>query len=74
MKMLLSAGIAVVDREAFDALLDYSGSVPTGTMVGKRWKRRRDYHDESKGWLMGEYAEHPDPELIHIIWRDLEVV
>lgn len=74
MKMLLDATTAVVDAEAFAALYDYSCSVPTGTTIGKRWKRRRDYYDETKGWVLGEYAAHPNPDVVRIVWRDLVVV
>lgn len=74
MKALLDAKTAIVDAEAFAALMDYSGSIPTGTTIGKRWKRRRDYYDESKGWVMGEYAADPNPDYVRIIWRDLVVV
>lgn len=76
MKLLLDSTTAIADAEAFSALYDYSSSLPTGTTIGKRWKRRRDYHDESKGWVLGEYAEcnPPNPDRVRIIWRDLEVV
>lgn len=74
MKALLDADTAVMDQEAFNALPDYSCSLPTGTTIGKRWKRRRDYHDETKGWVMGEYVTHRDPNLTGIVWRDIEVV
>lgn len=76
MKLLLDGKTAVVDQEAFDALYDYSASLPTGTTIGKRWKRRKNYHDESQGWILGEYAEcsPPDPQQVRIIWRELEVV
>lgn len=52
----------------FDALLDYSSSIPTGTTIGKRWKRRKVYHDESRGWVVGEFVEHPDPDVVGIKW------
>jgi hypothetical protein len=46
----------------FDALPEYSCSLPTGTIVGKRWKRDNNWgglrgHDPSRGedWYMGEY-------------------
>lgn len=58
----------------FNALLDYSASLPTGTTIGKQWKRRNDYYDESKGWRLGEYVEHPNPDLVGIRWRDIEIV
>lgn len=60
-------------KTEFDELLDYSCSNPSGTTIGKRWKRRSDYHDETKGWYMGEYIEHPDPDLVGIKWREIVV-
>ena len=74
MILLLDDKTAIVDPEMFSSLLDYSSSLPTGTTIGKRWKRRRDYHDESKGWVMGEYLADSDPDYVQIKWRDLEVV
>jgi hypothetical protein len=65
--------VQLTQRE-FDELLDYSASLPTGTTVGKRWKRRNDYHDESKGWRLGEYVEHDNPDLVGIRWRDIEII
>lgn len=74
-RMLLDAHTAIVNKAAFNALPDYSASLPTGTTPGKRWKRRRDYYDETKGWVLGEYTDHPTrPDLVRIIWRDLEIV
>lgn len=65
---------AVMGPEDFQALPDYSASIPTGTTIGKRWKRRKDYHDESKGWRLGEYVGHLNPDLVAIRWRTIEVV
>lgn len=73
---------AVVTRSAFDTLLSYDTSTPTGKTVGKRWKRRcwnRDadgrlvWLDE---WQMAEIEEcdPPEPGYIVIRWRTLEVV
>lgn len=67
-------GPAQMTQSEFDALLDYSASLPTGTTIGKQWKRRNDYHDESKGWMLGEYVEHPNPDLVGIRWRQIEIV
>ena len=39
---------AVMDKEYFDALGDYSMSLPTGTYVGKRWKR--DMNGNAPHW------------------------
>lgn len=32
---------AVMDKEYFEALGEYSASLPTGTYIGKRWKRNQ---------------------------------
>ncbi|PZU95514.1 MAG: hypothetical protein DI527_00465 [Chelatococcus sp.] len=46
----------------FRSLLEYSGSLPTGTTPGKRWKRLDGVHDyefRKRGgkpvWMVGEY-------------------
>lgn len=65
--------VARLTQQEFDALHDYSASLPTGTTIGKQWKRRNDYYDASKGWQLGEYVEHPDPNLGGIRWRDIEI-
>lgn len=60
-------------QQEFDELLDYSCSIPTGTIIGKKWKRRNDYHDESKGWMMGEYIQDPKgrEDMVGIEWSDI---
>lgn len=42
----------------FRALPDYSGSLPTGTTPGKRWRRLDGAHDrdcKDPCWMIGEY-------------------
>ena len=61
----------------FRALPEYSCSVPTGTEIGKRWKRRIPYHGEPCEWFLGEYVE-PDAEQkekgqVGIQWTRIEV-
>lgn len=73
-QMLLTPTEAVVTQAAFDALPEYSCSIPTGTRIGKRWKRAKNYRDRTKGWWLGEYEQHPDPDFVRIRWRDLMVV
>jgi hypothetical protein len=36
-------------QKEFDTLLEYSTSIPTGTTIGKRWKRHRYYFKNTKG-------------------------
>ena len=61
--------IAYVPIEEFNQLLEYSTSIPTGTTVGKRWKRDNNWHrkngPDADWWLM-EYVEDPDPKFVGI--------
>lgn len=50
----------------FDSLLEYSKSMPTGTTIGKRWKRK-----DSGVWWLGEYTESPYPNRVGVIWREI---
>ena len=51
----------VISREAFNALPDYSCTVPTGAAIGKRWRRGQPYTNPTE-WLMGEYVELTDAQ------------
>lgn len=59
----------------FKDLREYSCSLPTGTTVGKRWKRNENAYGPTRGpepdWWLGEYTEHPDPERVGIRWRKI---
>jgi hypothetical protein len=55
----------------FEALPDYSCSLPTGTTVGKQWRRRTPYcigqgiiHE----FYLGEFVESYKPGQIGIEW------
>lgn len=72
--------VAVLTRKQFDALLEYSCSLPTGTTIGKQWKCRRPYIDDGNppDWYLGEYVEDPNPEYrqkgyVGIKWRKIEI-
>lgn len=56
----------------FDALPEYSESLPTGTTIGKRWKREcRD------GWVVGEYTSKEPKDrgdVVRIQWYLPEIV
>lgn len=64
----------VISREDLKALGEYSCSLPTGVVVGKRWRRNLNaYRFDLKGaepvWMIGEYVEsEDDPEIIKIKW------
>ena len=72
--ILVDDRTAVMERADLEELPDYSCTLPTGTTIGKRWKRRRNYYDESKGWVMGEYAPCAEPGYVAIVWRDVLLV
>jgi hypothetical protein len=56
--------MAIMDRAYFDELLEYSASLPTGTYLGKRWKRNTrgavpfwkcsECGSEFSGWIDAE--------------------
>lgn len=67
---------AIMDRADFDGLLEYSCSIPTGVVIGKRWKRREPYRlDDPRpaAWWLGEYAQlDGDPQgTCRILWREI---
>lgn len=74
--MLLDDDSAILTRKEFNDLPEYSLSLPTGTIIGKRWKCRT-YGYPTETWIMGEYTPDPNgrPDHVGIIWRNvLEVV
>jgi hypothetical protein len=66
-------GILLTSRE-FEALLDYSCSLPTGTTVGKQWRRRCPYSISAESvhrFYLGEYVECSIPGEIGIEWTEI---
>lgn len=75
---------ALMDRATLDSLLEYSCTVPTGVVLGKRWKRGycecvdsglRNYgscktHDT---WHLGEYVPGGSGHAL-IKWREILIV
>ena len=70
--MTSSDAIVLPDTDV-EALLEYSCSLPTGTTIGKRWKRLEPYrapaHQQRR--YLGEYVEHADPDKVGIRWTPL---
>lgn len=63
-------------QEEFDKLREYSCSLPTGTTIGKRWKRNQNAFapgDNEPDWWMGEYVEHEDPDAVGTRYRKIEI-
>lgn len=71
----------VLTKSDFDELPEYSCSIPTGTTIGKRWKRNiyafdPSAHDPRTGnsiddWYLCEYVQHTDPKLVGIIYKHI---
>ena len=68
--------IDVMTRAEFDALPTYSCTLPTGTTIGKKWKRDvnepRRFHGDfavKEEWWTGEYIPDPEPGMVGIKWR-----
>lgn len=59
-----------MSRADFNALLEYSTSLPTGTTIGKKWKRQCPHGT----WVTGEYVPDPEPKMVGIKWRRVVVV
>lgn len=65
----------ILTRVEFHMLPEYSCTIPTGTTIGKRWRRREPYGapEERAAWFMGEYVPSPMPGHVGIHWRRIEV-
>lgn len=62
-------------QEEFDDLFEYSMSVPTGVIMGKKWKRNNLVFQGGKEWFQGEYRQHPDdPNMACIVWTPIVIV
>jgi hypothetical protein len=60
--------VVYVTRREFNDLLEYSHTLPTGTTIGKTWKRKN-----GTDWYMGEYVPDDDPKMIGIVWTKIVV-
>lgn len=56
-------------QEEFDALPEYSTTIPTGKSIGKQWRRQLYFGKYRGGWVRAEYVEDPDPEYVGIVWH-----
>lgn len=52
---------AILDQAEFDALLEYSASIPTCKPIGKRWKTWQNGR-----WYLREYVESNDEGYVNI--------
>lgn len=61
------------------SLGEYSCSLPTGVVVGKKWLRNDAAFDRSAAeperWFLGEYIEvHDLTPTVHIRWTEIDIV
>lgn len=57
-----------VTMAEFAALSEYSTTLPTGTTIGKKWKRKHPL-----GWMMGEYIDIDRVDQVGIKWSRIQV-
>lgn len=64
-----------MSQREFDALPEYSCTLPTGTTVGKKWKRREPYGADpaTATWYLGTYTDIGDERKVGIEWWRIEV-
>lgn len=67
---------ALMDIKTFDALHDYSATIPTGAYPGKMWKRHDGAYDPrchpaKRTWMLMWYGDHKDPEKVSINHRKI---
>ena len=57
-----------LDKEELKSLPEYSGTIPTGTTIGKTWKCNIFYDIPHlyPVWIICRYAEHPNPTKVAI--------
>lgn len=80
--------VVELTRQEFDALPEYSCSLPSGTTIGKRWKCNKDAYrgrhsvisaaeeritGVPENWWVGTYVEDPDPNLVGIKWQKIQL-
>lgn len=58
-------------KAEFDALGEYSTTLPTGTTIGKRWKRAKPWDSKNPTWYLGEYVPGAFPGSVGIKWSHI---
>lgn len=69
--------VVYMNEREFKELLEYSHTLPTGTEIGKKWKRRVPPDGPGGTWFLGEYVEDVEPYKsqgsVGIKWSVIEV-
>jgi len=63
----------VLTKKQFDELLEYSCSLPTGTTIGKQWKKGVPYNNP-KTWYLCEYVKHEGESKVGITYKKITAV
>jgi hypothetical protein len=62
--------IAAISRDELLQLPEYTTSLPTGTTIGKRWRRSKG----DGGWEIGEYVRSALPNHVGIKWYQVQLL
>ena len=73
-EILVDADHAVMDRRTLLELREYNQSLPTGTTIGKRWRRWNYRPGAELGWWLGEYVPSDAPGCVDIEWRQVLLI
>ena len=65
-----SSAKILLTRETLGKMLEYSASLPTGTLIGKWWSNRT----ADGRWRVGTYVPSDVPGRVAIHWYDVEIV
>lgn len=67
--------VVELTQEEFDALPEYSTTIPTGKTIGKQWKRQLYYGQYREQWVRCEYVpDEEDPEnYVGMLWHLIRV-
>lgn len=72
--MVITPKGVMLSAAEFEALRNYSGSLPTGQTIGKRWRERRPYMCGPgivNEYFMGEYVASRIPGKIGVEWTPI---
>lgn len=63
----------IISRKDLAALGEYSCTYPTGTTIGKQWRRDLNaYREDRRGvpseWVIGEYVDLGSKTEVGIVW------
>ena len=64
---------ALMSESTLKQMPEYSCSIPSGVYPGKMWIRKKDYHDESKGYWLCWFGESDVPGYVSNHHREIIV-